>query len=210
MNGESIPQAVKALSQLGMNNVRKRRIDLLALRYMGQQLCLTLQTLEQPLTDELPFLYTTSERRCCTHRIVLYDPQQLALNRPLAFVGFVSGRRADTHADVDQQLHAVDVRMLTELTRIPGLLSYSSLELRPGRWYNLVLLQGLDAKQHFKQIQTHQYAAYQLAPRAYDWIRIHSGIIPNGLSGGAMDVLKTKHYVYQREDESVSMCEVIY
>lgn len=210
MNGKSLPQAVEALSYLNNNNVHKRKIDLLVLRYMAQQLYLTLQTMEQPLTDRPPFMYAATERRCCSHRIVLYGPPQLLQSRSLAFVGFVSGRRADSDPMVSQELHNVDGQMLGELAHIPGLLAYSSLELRPGHWYNLVVLQHLDSKAHFRQISTHQYAAYELAPRAYDWIRIHSGIMPAGLTGNAMDILKTKHYVYRHTDNTVSMCEVVY
>ncbi len=210
MNEESLPLAVDALSILNINNVHKRKIDLLVLRHIAQQLRLTLHTIEQPLTDNPPFLYTSTERHCCSHRIAIYDPLQLLQNKPLAFVGFVSGRRVDKDSTVSQELHAVDDQMLAELAHVPGLLAYSSMEMRTGRWYNLVVLQNLDVKTHFRHITMHQYAAYKLAPRAYDWIRIHSGILPAGLLGIEMDVLKTKHYVYRHTDNSVSMCEVIY
>ncbi len=210
MNGKSLPQAVEALAHLNRNNVHKRKIDLLVLRYIAQQLYLTLQTMEQPLTDRPPFLYTASERRSCSHRIVLYDPPQLLQSRSLAFVGFVSGRRAGTDPSIGRELYAVDSQMLVELARIPGLLAYASLELRPGHWYNLVVLQNLESKAHFRHIGTHQYAAYELAPRAYDWIRIHSGVMPGGLISNTMDILKTKHYVYQPSDSSPLMCEVVY
>ena len=189
--------------------MHKRKIDLLVLRYIAQQLHLTLQTMEQSLTDNPPFLYTATGRHSCSHRIVLYNPSQLLQSKSLAFVGFVSGRRAGTDSSVSQELHAVDSQMLAELARIPGLLAYSSLELRPGHWYNLVVMQSLESKAHFRQIGTHQYAAYELAPRAYDWIRIHSGIMPDGLTGNAMNILKTKHYVYLPTDNMVSTCEVV-
>ncbi len=210
MNRNSLPQAVDALSSLSINKVHKRKIDLLALRYMAQQLRLTLHTMEQPLTDKLPVLYAAAERRCCAHRIALYDPQQLMQNKPLAFVGFVSGRWADSDVAVSHELYHADAQMLAALAHIPGLLSYSSLEIRPGRWYNLVVLQNVSGKAHLKSIKMHQYAAYELAPRAYDWIRIHSGLIPAGLAGNAMDILGTKHYVYEHTDNTVLMCEVTY
>lgn len=210
MNGESLPQAVAALSSLSINNVHKRKIDLLVLRHIAQQLRLTLHTIEQPLTDNPPFLYTSTERHCCSHRIAIYDPLQLLQNKPLAFVGFVSGRKADKDSTISQDLHAADNQMLAELAHVPGLLAYSSMEMRTGRWYNLVVLQNLDVKSHFRHSSMHQYAAYKLAPLAYDWIRIHSGVLPAGLTGSAMDVLKTKHYVYRQTDSTVAMCEVIY
>ena len=106
MNGESLPQAVAALSNLSINNVHKRKIDLLVLRHIAQQLRLTLHTIEQPLTDNPPFLYTSTERHCCSHRIAIYDPLQLLQNKPLAFVGFVSGRKVDKDSTISQDLHA--------------------------------------------------------------------------------------------------------
>lgn len=210
MSRDSLPQTVDVLSSLSINNVHKRKIDLLALRYMAQQLRLTLHTMEQPLTDSAPFLYAATERRCCTHRIALYDPRQLMQSVPLAFVGFVSGLQADADPAVSPELQRIDAQMLAELAHVPGLLSYSSMELRPGRWYNLVVLQDMSGKTYLKSLKKHQYAAYELAPRAYDWIRIHSGLIPGGLAGNMMDILKTKHYVYRHADNTVAMCEVIY
>jgi len=210
MSRESLPQTVEALSSLSINKVHKRKIDLLALRYMVQQLRLTLQTMEQPLTDKPPFLYAAAGRRCYTHRIALYDPWQLMQNEQLAFVGFVSGLQAVTDPTVSSELQSVDGQMLAELTHVPGLLAYSSMEVRQGRWYNLVILQDIDGKMHLQSLKKHQYAAYKLAPRAYDWIRIHSGLIPTGLAGNTIDVLKTKHYVYGHADNSAAMYEVIY
>lgn len=210
MDRESLPQTAGALEHLTINNVHKRKIDLLVLRYMVQQLGLTLQTMEQPLTDNPPFLYAATGRRNYTHRIALYDPQQLLQSKSFSFVGFVSGRRAGSDAQVGHELSVVDSRMLAELAHIPGLLSYSSLEIRPGSWYNLVVFQNVEVKSAFRHIKMHQYAAYELAPRAYDWIRIHTGAIPVELTGSGMDVLKTKHYVYRQVDNAMAMCEVFY
>jgi hypothetical protein len=207
---DSIYPVARALNHLGVNNVQKKNTDSLVLRHLLQQLRLTLHTLEQPLDTQLPFLYASTERHGCFHRIVLYQPEVLLLNKPLAFVGFVSGRQKASDPTLGPRLDEADRQMLTELKRVPGLLSYSSFELRPGRWYNLVLLQNVDAKTHFKHIGMHQQAAYQLAPRAYEWIRIHSGEIPAGLASSELHVLKTKHYALRSLDNTFSMYEVIY
>ena len=77
------------------------------------------------------------------------------------------------------------------------MLSYSSLELRTGRWYNLVLFRNASTKEHIKSSETHNYAAHQLAPRYYEWIRLHNGIIPQGLAQCCLVLQTTKFYTFQ-------------
>ena len=72
------------------------------------------------------------------------------------------------------------------------------MELRNGNWYNIVLLSDADAKKHIRSAETHVYAAYQLAPRYYEWIRLHSGVIPGGLDQVELMLQKTRYYVFQR------------
>jgi len=58
--------------------------------------------------------------------------------------------------------------LLKELVNASGLLCYSSLELRTGKWYNLVLLADFNIKTHLKNSAIHCYGAYQLAARYYE------------------------------------------
>ncbi len=94
-------------------------------------------------------------------------------------------------------LHEVDRKLIAELIGTPGILSYSSLELHTGRWYNLVLFRDATTKEHIKSSKTHKYAAYQLAPRYYEWIRLHNGIMPQGLTQCDLVLQKTKLYTFQ-------------
>jgi len=63
-------------------------------------------------------------------------------------------------------------------------------------WYNLVLLSDAAVREHVKGSTTHAYAAYQLAPLYYEWVRLHHGILPNGLAQGDMQLLSTKYYTF--------------
>jgi hypothetical protein len=90
-----------------------------------------------------------------------------------------------------------DALLVKELVSIPGLLCYSSLEFRTGIWYNLVLFTDSHVKTHLKNGATHRYVARQLAPRYYEWIRLHSGMMPDGLSTNTLLVQKTKYYTCQ-------------
>src|SRR5205823_4605753 len=92
----------------------------------------------------------------------------------------------------------------------PGLLSYSSLELRNGHWYNLVLLSDADAKRHIRSAGTHMYAAYQLAWRYYEWIRLHSGVMPGGLAQVELVLQKTCYFVFHRTQPRPVVHETAY
>src|SRR2546426_481732 len=76
-------------------------------------------------------------------------------------------------------------------------LRYSSLELRNGDWCNLVLLSDAGAKTHIKGSEMHKYAAYHLAHSYYEWIRLHNGVMPEGLDHMEMQLQKTKYYTFQ-------------
>jgi hypothetical protein len=205
-----LPIQVQDLKQLIQNNVIKGKIDLMVLRHMAQQLRLALLTLEQSSQTTSPIIYEFTERRCSRHRIVFYQPASLLTEEELSFVGFVSGLHAVEDSTVGAELQCADEDMLAQLVHIPGLLGYSSLEVQPGRWYNLVVMHNLATKADLKQINRHQHAAYQLAPRAYAWIRIHSGIFPGGLARNTPHLLKTKHYAFLSDQHTFQMHEVIY
>jgi hypothetical protein len=176
---------------------RKSKQDLTVLRYMARHVRMMLQVPGQTESAaSLPWIYYLEERRCRTHRIAIYRPQTLLQNQDLAFVGFISGRQPSADPAVIDRLNAVDQDMLSELTHVPGLLSYSSLEVRTGRWYNLVVLQDLAIISHFHRIDTHRYAAYELSPHYYEWIRLHNGSLPGGLTGGQLLLRATKYYAF--------------
>jgi hypothetical protein len=170
--------------------------DLVVLTFMTQRVRVTLHALEPTMPESLPLLYTLTERRQRTHRLVIYHTQALLQKQDIAFVGFVSRRRSRVDPFIASELERIDTQMLTELVTLPGLFTYSSLELRPGTWYNLVLFKDATTKDHLKAITAHQYAAYKIAPHYYDWIRLHNGTLPGGLPQGTLHLHTTKHYSF--------------
>jgi len=205
-----LPIQVHELATLTHNNVTKGKIDLMVLRHMAQRLRLTLLTLEQSNQATSPVVYEFTERRCSRHRIVFYKSAPLFTDEELSFVGFVSGRHAVEDVSIGDELQHADQDLLAQLVHIPGLLCYSSLEVRPGHWYNLVVMHNSDTKSDLKQIDRHQHAAYRLAPRAYEWIRIHSGVFAGGLARNTPQLLKTKHYSFLSDQHNFQMHEVVY
>lgn len=190
--------------------VRKAKLDLVILRYMVQRVLVTLRSLAQETSTTQPVFYYLDERRRRTHRLAIYRPDELLLNNELAFVGFVSGKLKPLRPSIAADLRIMDKKLVAELVNTPGLLSYSSLELQEGNWCNLVLLNDPAVKLQLKHMANHQYAAYEIAPNCYDWIRLHNGNMPSGLSGNAMLLQKTRYYTYGRAGVRPTIREISY
>ena len=202
---------IDATNRLGRTDkidrqINKAQSDLIVLRYMAQKVRVMLHSPDRTLDS--PSLYFLEERQRRAHRIAIYDSQTLLQDTDLSFVGFVSGKQQGIDPFIEEELERADKIMLTELARIPGLLAYSSMELRTRTWYNLVLMSSLDAKSHLRNVQMHQYASYQLAPHYYEWIRLHNGTIASGLASHALKLGSTKYYTFQ--NRRPTMRELVY
>jgi hypothetical protein len=184
------------------------RLDLHVLRYMAHSVHLRL--LHSVFEATLPSIEYMEERRKRTHRVVIYQQQENLLQASLLFVGFVSGIQSHVSPAIAQEIQRVDQLFMAELAHNAGLLSYSSLELNPGQWYNLVLLSDLAAKTYFKESNTHHYAAYDLAMHYYAWIRLHNGIMPGGLESKHMLLQSTKCYTFPAIGQKPEMQELLY
>jgi len=200
----------KALADPGLRCVKKAKLDLVVLRYMAQRVSVTLRSLAQETTIARPMLYYLDERRRRTHRMAIYNPEELLLYKELAFVGFVSGKLKPLRPSDAADLRIMDKKLVAELANTSGLLSYSSLELREGNWCNLVLLNDPEVKLRLKHAATHQYAAYELAPSCYEWIRLHNGHMPAGLAENDMRLQKTRYYAYQGAERRLTIREITY
>lgn len=194
------------------SDVRKGLSDIILLRYMARRLHLTLRQFEQSssLRRTRFQVYKLQERGDRMHRIAIYQAENLRLQSPLSFVGFISARKKQLRPSIVQAIQQTDKKLVEELAGAPGVLSYSSFELRNGDWCNLVLLSDAGAKMHIKGSETHKYAAYHLAHSYYDWIRLHNGIMPEGLDHVEMQLLKTRYYTFQPGQQKPSIRECIY
>ncbi len=207
-NGHSLkPQASHEITG-GLINRGTR--DLVVLRYMAQNIHKVLYGMELPFADSFPLSYSLNVRHHRQQRVILYDPEFLLRNTTISFVGFVSGKQKTVDSSIDNEMQRVDALLTQELVGAPGLLCYSSLELRTGKWYNLVLLANFNIKTHLRNSPTHCYGAYQLATRYYEWIRLHSGIITDGLSRSILYLQKTKYYICQAPGLRFTVRELIY
>ncbi|HEY3994078.1 MAG TPA: hypothetical protein VGM01_14520 [Ktedonobacteraceae bacterium] len=174
--------------------MRKGQLDLVVLQAMAKKIIVTLHTLEQYSAAALPHSYSFEERRRRQHRMIIFAPQILLAPEEMRFVGFVSRRSQTVEPQIVDEIFRTDELMLAEIARIPGLLSYSSLELHPGNWYNLVLFRDPNVKMHVRSGEVHRHAAHQLSPAYYEWIRLHNGTMPGGLIRQEMRLNSTKYY----------------
>jgi anthranilate/para-aminobenzoate synthase component II len=189
------------LDDLCVNNVHKGRTDSLVLNYMAKRMALTVRTMEPMNHEQLPAVFSLTERHTRRHRIMLFDPALLLQDVPLLFVGFVSEYRAAMSAKTSVELESADREMFADLVHLPGLVAYSSLALRNDsqhdHWYNFVVFQNSETKMHLQHTNSHRHAAYQVAPQVYNWIRIHQGKLAHGLVSTSLQLRSTKHYVFE-------------
>lgn len=200
MQRDSQFQSITGTEQQYSITEAKNCSDLAVLAFMARRLR---YLLTQPTTtSEQPLLYHVQERHQRAHRVVIYQP--LALQQwqtdNLPFVGFISRHRERIEPFILEDIQTADQTMLIELKHNPGLLSYSSLELRPSHWYNLVLMHNVHAKEHFRQSKTHAYAAYDLSPHYYEWIRLHHGMLVGGLTQSRFQLGRTRYYFFVNQN----------
>ncbi len=153
-----------------------------------------LRTREQADEAILPLAYAFEEQRGRRHRVIIIAPHELFTLQDMRFVGFVSRQNPLVERHIVDAIIHTDELMLDEITRIPGLLSYSSLELHPGVWYNLVLFRDSSIKIHVKSVEVHRHAAHQLSPAYYTWIRLHNGTLLGGLNCPEWHLKQTRYY----------------
>ena len=129
------------------------------------------------------------------HRAILCDERRLGDDRDLTWVGFFGVKRRDVDPT---PLIVRDGELIGEFPAHPGILSYSSLELADGDWSNLILLEGDEAREHWRVSERHLDATRVLAPRHYTDVRLHQGVLLGGVRDGRDLVLRrTKYYDYR-------------
>ncbi len=168
--------------------------DVIVLKMMLCQLITTLQS-STTFSIQPSFSFSTT-RRPRLQRIIIYRPDDLRLSVDIAFVAFVSKRQHSPAAEIVRTIHDIDRELVTTLIDVPDLLAYFSLELHSGHWYNLVLLRDQSTEKQLTSFSLHSYAAHELAPQYYAWIRLHHGLIYGGLARGNLALQSTRYYTF--------------
>jgi hypothetical protein len=186
---ESIDPAA-IVPQRRFTDTQHNERDLTALECCRRALIAALADPETPVYEESSPGYTCVDQ---DHRIVLYHPVAIREARALGFVGFCGLRRAAQAPEIVAEMDGLDSRLLAELLAYPDVLSYSTLRLADDDYVNLVVLRTLDAIEHWRGSPAHKYAAEVLSPRYYLGVRIHNGLMRNGISD-TLSLTSTKYY----------------
>jgi len=132
------------------------------------------------------------------HRLLVFGHARLAARTPLAFVGFRGERRLEIDPLVESAVDRIDAALVSGMAQVPGVLSYGCQRLPDGNWINLVVLETLSATGAWHRSALHREASAELSPRYYTSVRLHNGLLPDGVSG-PLRVLDTKYYDFSAE-----------
>jgi hypothetical protein len=127
-------------------------------------------------------------------RHILARPRDLLDAPALSVVGFCGEKRASLGLREQEEMAIVDGQLVAELCEHPHMLSYSSIANGDGNWSNLVLMTHLDGTQHWRTSVRHAAAVESLAPRFYQHIRLHNGVLPDGLASERIVLTSTKYF----------------
>ncbi len=116
------------------------------------------------------------------------------MDEDVAAVGFFGQIRPEVNHGPIMDL---ENELIDQLPATPGLLTYYNLH-RPKLGYgNLVLFVSEDAKDGWRDNNTHGLAVDK-TPDHYYSVRLHNGLIPDGVMGSAsLVLLRTKYYDFR-------------
>ena len=124
-------------------------------------------------------------------RIVICDPAALLKDADVLIVGFLGNRRSTEEAKLVDEF---DFDVISEFRQYPGILSYSSTELIPNQWANLVVHQEVSDREAWRHSAVHIEAAEELSPRVFHSVRIHNGRLLGGPIGDARVTVEVSKY----------------
>jgi hypothetical protein len=133
------------------------------------------------------------------HRFIVLNREALLTTQPITVVGFCGTQRIPLDGALLDEMSAVDGDLARELVEHPDMLTYSSLQIEDGNWRNLVLLRSHAGIGYWRESQRHVYAANQLSPQYYSCVRLHNGVLPEGLASPRMLITSTKYYDFDTE-----------
>jgi hypothetical protein len=138
--------------------------------------------------------YNRSKRSC---RIIVHNIDALLQKKNLAMVGFYGHDRGTLTPELNKEYAETDWKILTSMIDSNDMLCYASQQLSSGNWFNIVLFTEESKKQVVKAKDAHKYAAYVLAPKRFQWVRIQNAILPDGMANyGAITFIRTRYYEF--------------
>jgi hypothetical protein len=130
-------------------------------------------------------------------RLIILRPRAILEAPMLTVVGFCGQKRVPLQDAEQNEMAQVDAALVTELCDHSDMLSYCSVEDEHKNWCNLVLMTRQEAIQHWRASERHQQAVDSLTPRFYRHIRLHNGILAQGLTSEKIVLTSTKYYDFE-------------
>ena len=178
--------------------LRHYEADLAVLEYLLGDLRALLRNAAAGETVLRPYHVLTWRENGLQRRTVMCDPETLLQGgSDILIVGFLGNRRATEEANAIDEF---DFDVIGEFRQYPGILSYSSMELIPNQWANLVVHQEVSDREAWRHSAVHIEAAENLSPRVFHSVRIHNGRLRGGPIGdGSVIVEVTKYWDYDSD-----------
>lgn len=178
-------------------DIRHYEADLGVLNHLLEDLRARLRQATASETVLLPYQVLTWHENGLTRRIVMCDPDALVEDPEVLIVGFLGNRRSTDEANLIDEF---DFDVISEFRQYPGILSYSSMELIPNQWANLVVHREVTDREAWRRSAIHIEAAEDLSPRVFHSVRIHNGRVHGSVVGdGSVRVDITKYWDYDSD-----------
>jgi hypothetical protein len=174
-------------------DTRRYGSDLDLLAYLLQDLRGLMRSHAAGKTELVAHQPTVWQVHGLRRRVVVCEPDLICARDRVCVVGFFGERREDIDYE---SLEELELTLLLEFRRFPGILSYSSMELANEYWANLVVHSEPDDTDAWRTSQAHARAV-GVSPRLYSSVRIHNGHLEGGIPGShAIAIDRTKYWDY--------------
>ena len=178
-------------------DIRHYEADLALLNHLLQELRVLLRQARAGETVLRPYQTISWYEDGLRRRTVMCDPAALLRGTDVLIVGFLGNRRSSDEANAIDEF---EIDVIGEFRQYPGILSYSSTELIPNQWANLVVHQEVGDREDWRHSAVHIEAAEELSPRVYHSVRIHNGRLSGGpISDDSLIVETTKYWDYDSD-----------
>lgn len=136
--------------------------------------------------------FINKNRRTC--RIVIYDLNKLLKEKNLFVVIFYANKRDNLSEEFNKEFFETDWGIAMTMMGNNNILCYASEEFSDGNWFNIVLFTKETDKHDVTSKDKHKYAAYEVAPKRFTWVRLHNASLPDGITNFKDIILKKTNY----------------
>jgi hypothetical protein len=179
-------------------DVQHTQTDTAILRYLVAHLEMTLDSKTPDEENQRPLERYFPTARQWWQRVMVTQPEKLAMTRPLIIVGFFGQRRHNLSESMVKLVHTLDKSLISELPSYEDLLAYCTLALPTGNYSNLVVFTNEEGIKLWPKSKKHSDAVRELTPNYYLSVRLYNGLLPSGLRRvEELRLTLVKYYDYQ-------------